>query len=188
MAGREGLLSRRTRQAMISPSALLLLGAGVAVGLALGLPVLAAIGLGLLAWVVRVGFTAFERPATPRVKVSSLREPWRGFVLDVQAAKDRYRRAVATMDDGSLRDHLGVVGQRIDRSVDEAQQIARRGQQIDEALASIDVAACRRSWTSCAAPARRVSPPTAPPKRSAPSWTRRPGWKPSSARRRTSCG
>ena len=144
MAGREGPLSPRTRRAMVSPSALLLLGAGLGVGLALGLPVLAAVGLGLLAWVVRVAFTAFERPATPKVKVSSLREPWRGFVLDAQAAKDRYRRSVAAMDDGSLRDHLGFVGQRINRSVEEAQQIARRGQQIDDALATIDVAACHQ--------------------------------------------
>ena len=146
MTGRGGLLSRRAGQAMVSPSALVLLGAGLAVGLAIGLPVLAAVGLGLVAWAIRVAIAVARTPSTPkvRVNVNSLREPWRGFVVDAMAAKERYRRSVATMDEGSLRNHLDVVGQRIDRGVEEAQQIAKRGQQIDEALASIDVAACRQ--------------------------------------------
>ena len=129
---------------MISPSALLLLGAGVAVGLALGLPVLAAIGLGLLAWVVRVGFTAFERPATPRVKVSPAANRGAASSLDAQAAKDRFDRAVRRWTTGRSVTTSASSASASTDGVDEGRQIARRGQEIDEALASIDVAACRQ--------------------------------------------
>lgn len=147
MAWRDRLVSRRTGEAMVSPSALLLAGAGAAVGLALGLPVVAAVAIGAGAWAVRVGVAAIKAPPAhprPRIEPDALREPWRGFVVDALSARERFGRAVATMDPGSLRDRMGMIGERIDRGVEEAWKIARRGEQIDDALANIDADAPQR--------------------------------------------
>ncbi len=143
MTLRDRLVNRRTGEAMVSPSALLLAGGGVAVGLVAGLPVLAAAGLGAVAWAARVALAVPKGPRTVRLDPRSLPEPWRGFVQSAIEARDRFDRNVATMEQGPLRDRMAVIGARIRAGVDESWRIAQRGAQIDQARASLDIESSR---------------------------------------------
>lgn len=145
MGLKDRLFDRRTGEAMVSPSALLLAGGGAAVGLVAGLPVAAAVGLGAVAWGVRVAASAARRPARPqRPDLRSLHEPWRGFVAGALQAQDRFQANLATMDAGPLRDRMAVIGERIRAGVEESWRIARRGDQIERAVAGLDVDGSRQ--------------------------------------------
>jgi hypothetical protein len=144
MSWRDRVFSRRTGEAMWSPSALVLAGAGTAVGLVAGLPILGAVGVGAAAWAARVALACPKRPARPRIDPDSLREPWRAFVRGAMQARARFDRSVATMEPGPLRDRLALTGERVRTGVEESWRIAQRGDQIELALAGLDVDGCRR--------------------------------------------
>src|SRR6476469_7224674 len=80
-------------RAVVSPSAILLAGAGTAIGIATGLGP-AAVLLGGAAWLARVAFAVPRTPAGERVDPFAVGEPWRGFIQDAQQAQRKFETAV----------------------------------------------------------------------------------------------
>jgi hypothetical protein len=141
---RDRLLTRKVGDAMTSPSALVLAGVGVAGGIVVGLPIVAAAAIGAAAWAVRVAVAVPRGPSKPRIDAGSLREPWRGFVRAAQQSQHRFDRAVTSMAEGPVRDRLAQIGERIDDGVQESWRIACRADDIEQATASLDTAAAQR--------------------------------------------
>ena len=131
--------SRRTAEALMSPSAIVLAGAGAAVGIVAGLPLLAVAGVGAAAWAARVAFALPRAKKVDRVDPFRLSEPWRLFVKDAQAAQARFDRTVERMRPGPLQDRLRAIGSRIADGVQECWRIACQGDELQGAYQQLDV-------------------------------------------------
>lgn len=138
MSFRDRLYTRRTAEAITSPSGIVLAGAGISVGVLAGAPLLGLV-LGALLWGGRVLFAMPRRQKGERIDPHSLQDPWRRFVKEAQQAKARFDHAVATAAPGPLRDRLAEIGDRIEAGVHECWNIARRGNVLTDARRQIDV-------------------------------------------------
>ncbi len=136
--------SRKTADALMSPSAIVLAGAGAAVGIVAGLPLLAVAGVGAAAWAARVAFALPRRKRESRVNPRGLTEPWRGFVEDAVEAQSRFDRTVGRMRTGPLQDRLRQIGARISDGVHECWEIACQGNELQGAYEQLDVAAVKQ--------------------------------------------
>jgi hypothetical protein len=136
--------SRATAEALTSPSAIVLAGAGAAAAIVGGLPLLAAAGVGAAAWAARVAFALPKRKRADRVNPRGLAEPWRGFVQDAVEAQSRFDRTVGRMRPGPLQDRLRSVGTRIADGVHECWEIACQGNELQSAYEQLDVAAVQQ--------------------------------------------
>ena len=132
-------------RAAISPSALVLAGAGTAVGLLAGLPALAAVAIGAGFWGVRVAVGAAlaagrrQRARRPEViDPYAVPEPWRSFVRESLTAQARFDEAVKRSHPGPLRDRLAEVAARIHDGVRECWRVAHLGAAVDAALSALD--------------------------------------------------
>jgi hypothetical protein len=123
--------SRVTAEALMSPSAIVLAGAGAAAAILGGLPLVAAAGVGAAAWAARVAFALPKRKRVTRVNPKDLAEPWRGFVQDAVAAQSRF-------------DRLRAVGSRISDGVNECWGIACQGNELQGAYEQLDVASVQQ--------------------------------------------
>ncbi len=135
---RDRFFTRRVAEAIMSPLGILLAGVGTAAGILVGLPVVAAAGIGVAAWGGRVLAAVPGGPPSARVAPSTLSEPWRSYGLQAEEAKRRFDRVVASVASGPLRERLELLSGRLDQGVDESWRIARRGDQIGAAIAKID--------------------------------------------------
>src|SRR5690606_36966768 len=72
--------SRRTADAVMAPSAIVLAGVGAAAAILGGLPALAVLGVGALAYGIRVGTLLPRRQRGTRIDPMSIADPWRSFV------------------------------------------------------------------------------------------------------------
>lgn len=136
MSFKDRLLTPAGARAITSPSAILLAGVGAAAGIvALG-PVGAVLGVG--AYLARVATSLPKAPSREEVTFRGLAEPWAGFVREALVAQRRFERAVSTADAGAIRERLTDIGARIDDGVRECNRIARRGQELDAALAQLE--------------------------------------------------
>lgn len=131
-------------RAVVSPSAIILAGAGAAAAIAGGLPLAAAAVAGGLAWAARVALAVPRRPAEDRVDPYAVGEPWRRFVLDAQEAERQFERVVGRTRSGPLQDRLRDIGRRINDGVQECWQIACRGDALQGALRQLDVESIQR--------------------------------------------
>ena len=141
MAGsfRDRFFTRKTAEAITSPSGILLAGAGISAGILVGAPVLACVGLGAALWGGRVLLGMPRGPKEDRIDAHALQDPWRGFVKEAQQAQARFNHAVATAEAGPLRDRLSEIGDRIASGVQECWKVARRGDVLVDARRQIDV-------------------------------------------------
>ena len=138
--------------AMISPLTVgLVVGAGALTRLVTG-SWLAAIVVGLLAWIARVVLASTiakrVRGLERRIDPFALREPWRFFVRDALNARQRFADALASADDGPLRQRLDEIRADLDQAVTVTWDVARRGQQLTDARRRIDVGALDRTLSS----------------------------------------
>lgn len=134
----ERVRTRSVAEAVVSPSAILLAGAGAAAGIAGGAPLLAAAALGVVAWVARVALAVPKRKATERIEPSRVREPWRRFVVDAQQAQRKFDGVVARARSGPIQERLITVGGRLGDAVSECWRIAQQGDALDDAIRSLD--------------------------------------------------
>jgi hypothetical protein len=134
----ERVRTRRVLEAAMSPSGLLLAGAGASAAILGGLPIAAAAAVGGLAWLGRVAFAVPRKPASERVDPNRVAEPWRRFVIDAQQAKARFDRTVRQCQEGPLRERLATIGGRIAEGVQECWRIAKQGDVLQDALRSLD--------------------------------------------------
>jgi hypothetical protein len=133
----EHLKNRKTAEAVTAPSAVLLAGAGTAVGVLTGVGLPLAVVVGLAAYGVRVAFGLPRKKRPERIDLAGMSQPWRAYMKDAMEAQRRYARAVATADPGPLRDRLTEIGARLDAGVRECYRIARRGAALETGLSGL---------------------------------------------------
>jgi hypothetical protein len=148
LSPRDRFFTPPVARAITSPLAILLAGAGAAVGILTGLGLPAAAGLAVAAWAGRVIAAVPRNPSAERIDPFTLGEPWRRFVQDALQAEARFHDAVGRAEAGPLRDRLTEIDERIDTGVRECWRIARRGQALVEARRSIDTAEAQQQLSS----------------------------------------
>ena len=127
-------------RAILSPLSIWLLGAATAIGIVVGLPIVAAAAIGIAAYGTKVGLSIPRNTKGERIDPFVLSEPWRGYVQAAQSAKLRFDRTVAGTRAGPLRDHLTQLSSRLEDGIEESWRIASRGDDIDGALAQLNTA------------------------------------------------
>jgi hypothetical protein len=143
---------------MTSPLAIILAGAGAAVGIVAGGGIPLAIGLGAAAWAGRVAAAVPRGERGPDVDPAALRDPWRRFVQEALQARDRFGRAVRDARPGPLHDRLVQIGERIETGVDETWRVACRGQELTDARRGIDTSDAENELREIAATGGPTSP------------------------------
>lgn len=137
MGVRDRFFTPATAKAILSWRLLMGIGAGVALAVA-GLPVGVAIGAGVALYAASVGAAMSGPPQRPPIDPFTVGEPWRRLVQRTLAADRKLRDAVERMSDGPLRDTLYDIVDELGRGIDEAWAIARRGDEIDDAVRRLD--------------------------------------------------
>ena len=132
----------------ISPVTLALVaGAGVLATGATG-SLLLGFAAGIAVWVGRVALSrqiAKRIAALPRrIDPFALKEPWRFFVRDAVAARNRFAEALQRAEEGPLTDRLVEIGEAINHGVEQCWEAAQRGQQLSEARSKIGIDRVRR--------------------------------------------
>ncbi|HEX9260713.1 MAG TPA: hypothetical protein VF855_14325 [Acidimicrobiales bacterium] len=135
---RDRFFTPKVARAITSPSGIVVAGVGAAIGIVAGLPIIAAAAIGVAGWVGRVALAVPRAKKGPRIEPFALNDPWRGFVRGALEARARFDRSVAGMRPGPMRDKLGGVADRVQQGVEECWRIASRGDDIDQALASLE--------------------------------------------------
>lgn len=159
---RDRFFTPRVARAVTSPLGILAAGAGAAVGIAAGLPIVAAAGIGAAAYAVRVAAAVPRREEKDGVNPFTLSDPWRTFVWQAQKAQRQFDQAAKRTKDGPLRERLVEIGTRIADGVTECTRIAVGGQTMTEARAQIDVTAITREL-SALPPGPESGAPAPPP-------------------------
>jgi hypothetical protein len=156
---RDRFFTPKVANAIMSPGGIVLAGAGAAVAILAGAPILLAAGVGALAWGGRVLAAVGTNPAAPQPH--ALSEPWRGYAQSAQDAKRRFDQIVASVPDGPLRQRLAALANRLDEGVDESWRIAKRGHEIVGALEQIDTAGAAAEVAELEAAGNLVTAPQA---------------------------
>lgn len=135
---RDRFLTPKVARAITSPSAIVATGAGVAVGVLIGLNPIGAVVLGLGAFTARVLAAVPRAPKRPGVNPRTLEDPWRTVMQEILDASRRFDTALGGVRPGPLRDRLGQIGDRLETAVDEAWRIASAGQALSAGRRQID--------------------------------------------------
>jgi hypothetical protein len=127
----------QTAKALLSWRILLAAVIGVAAAL-FGMNPAAAVGLGLAVYAATV--IAAMPSGSPRSTIDpfALSEPWRRFVQSAQRSRTALRDTVRGTAQGPLKNRLADVAGRLDDAIQESWEIAKRGDEIDEAINRID--------------------------------------------------
>lgn len=158
----EGARTPAVARAVTAPSAVLLAGAGMSAAILGGIPILAAAGVGALAWAARVAVALPRRPKGERINPFALNEPWRHLVIDAQKARRQFDKVVEQARPGPLRENLAQLGRRLDDGIKECWRIACQGDALQSGLAQLDAPSVtteleqvRRDRTTSEGPARQ---------------------------------
>lgn len=141
---RDRILTRKVGEALVSPSAITLAGAGAAAAILVGLGPIGAVVGAVLAWAGRVAVAVPRAPRSGRMDPFTLDEPWRRMVQGALAAHTQFQDAVRRTPVGPLRERLGEIGGRISEGVDDAWRVAQAGNALSDARARIDLGALQR--------------------------------------------
>jgi len=133
------LLTRKVGNAMMSPSGIVLAGAGASAAILLGLPIVGILGVGAAAWAARVAASIPRDPTDGQhIDPFALQDPWRTFVRSALTARRKFDDAVHTARRGPLRDRLTEIGGRLDDAVNECWRVAQQGQTLADARTQLD--------------------------------------------------
>lgn len=147
MSLKDRLLTRKGAEAVTSPGAILLAGAGMSIGVLTGLPVVAAAGLGVAAWGAKVVAGLPKDPRARgggRIDPHTLSDPWKRYVAEALDARRRFQDAIGATQPGPLRDRLDQIGDRVETAVDECWRIAQRGNALVKARRRLDTTPAER--------------------------------------------
>ncbi len=147
MAGlslRDRFFTPPVARAITSPTGILALGAGAALGIVSGGGVIAAVVLGLLGFGGRIAAAIPRAPKDARIDPFTLAEPWRHFVTDALQARNRFHESVRSARQGPLQERLREIQDRVDTGVEEVWRIARRGHDLVDARRRVDPDTIRR--------------------------------------------
>ena len=123
-------------QAAASPTAIVLAGAGVAVGELAHLGLVVAIVFGGVAYGARVAYAAVHRRLAlqgrarrrlARIDPWSVPEPWRSYTTRALEARKRYRQLAADCPPGPVADYLANSVAKVDAATEEHWALAKSG-------------------------------------------------------------
>lgn len=124
----------------------------------LTLVIAAVVAVGVAAWWWRTRSPSAGRPsARHTIDPFTLGEPWRRHVQAALGAQRRYREIVGGVRPGPLRDRLDEIGQQVAQAVVECDEVAARGDEIDAALAHLNVPSLERQLDGATDDAARSS-------------------------------
>jgi len=142
---RDRFFSPPVARALTSPSGIVALGAGAALGILATIgtggllgPVFGGLLGGALGYGGRVALAIPRNGATASIDPFGVNEPWRHAVKDAIQARHRYTDAIGAFKAGPLRDALHETGDRIDDAVNECWKVAQQGQLLSTARKRID--------------------------------------------------
>ncbi|HWJ98993.1 MAG TPA: hypothetical protein VNQ33_12595, partial [Acidimicrobiales bacterium] len=145
MSLRDRFFSPPVARALTSPSGIVALGAGAALGILATIgtggllgPVFGGLLGGALGYGGRVALAIPRNGATASIDPFGVNEPWRHAVKDAIQARHRYTDAIGAFKAGPLRDALHETGDRIDDAVNECWKVAQQGQLLSTARKRID--------------------------------------------------
>jgi hypothetical protein len=118
-----------------------------------GLVVIAAVATAFLARRRR----GLRAPRPKAIDPFTLSERWRRHVVAAQGAQRRYSEIAGRTPDGPLRDRLREIGMQVQHAVDECVGIARRGDDLDDALARFDTSSLNQQLSRASDDVTRVS-------------------------------
>ncbi len=136
---RDRFYTPQVARAITGPLGIILAGGGVAVGIVVGLPVIAAVAVGAAAYGVRVAAAIPKGNDFDGINPFALEDPWRTFVWQAKKSQRQFAESVKHTHDGPLRDRLNEIADRINTGVSECWQVAQSGQALTEARARIDL-------------------------------------------------
>jgi hypothetical protein len=138
---RDRFFTPKVWRALSSPWSLLMLVAVAVLATVAGLPLVAAVLLGVLAYAVRVAVAipGAAGPRPVRIDPFTVQEPWRRFVQEALQARSRFDELVHRMPDGPLRENLAGIAGRMHAVVEENYRVAQQGQALAKARRTIDV-------------------------------------------------
>jgi hypothetical protein len=90
----------------------------------------------------RAGVT--RRTHDPTIDPFGVGEPWRRLVQSALRSQSRYRELLTTTPTGPMHDALADIGAEVDAAVSECWRIARRGDDLGQALDGMAVARARQ--------------------------------------------
>jgi len=137
---RDRLLSPQGARAITSPLGIALAVAVAAVAVVAGVPLPAALILGLVVWLANVWRLVPRTPRRPPIDPFTLHDPWRRYVQNALQARTRFAEAAERAPAGPLRDRLREIAARVDTGVEESWQVAQRGEALVQARRGIDLA------------------------------------------------
>lgn len=138
MSFRDRFFTPTVFRALWSPINLGLLAIVSVVGGVAGLPIVAAIGIGLIAYAAKVALAVPRKDRVRRIDPFVLSEPWRRHVQSALSAKGRFDRTVRATRGGPIKERLIELSAKLDSAVNEAWRIATKGDEIDAALSQLD--------------------------------------------------
>jgi hypothetical protein len=115
-------------------------GAALAVA---GLPVAVAAVAGVGVYAAAVAQAMPKAAKRPTIDPFVLSEPWRQLIQQAQGAGRKLRSTVTDADDGPLRSTMESIVEQLEHGLDEAWEIAKRGDEIDDAVRRLDPTALR---------------------------------------------
>lgn len=136
-------------RAVTAPSAVLVAGACASVAILGGIPLAGAALVGVVCWAGRVAFAIPRRPRPEAIDPAAVREPWRTFVRQAVAARDRFDRAVGDAEVGPLRDRLSELAARVSVGATECWRVAKRANALDAAVAELHANDIRARLDHC---------------------------------------
>lgn len=140
MAFRDRFFTPQTAKAILSWRLLVAVGVGVAVGFA---NVGAGIGVGVATYAGLVAAAMPKGQRRPNIDPFVLSEPWRRIMQQAQRSGRKLRSIVADAQDGPLKSTMQSIVEQLEHGVDEAWEVAKRGDEIDDAVRRLDPTALR---------------------------------------------
>jgi hypothetical protein len=137
MAFRDRFFTPQTAKAILSWRILLGAAVGVVAGV-VGLPVVAAVGVGAAAYAGTVAVAMPKRRVVASIDPFAVGEPWRQFVQSAQRSRRQLNDTVRNTAAGPLRDRLEDIADRLENGLGETYSIARRGDEIDGIIRGLD--------------------------------------------------
>ncbi|CAN5621790.1 hypothetical protein BH10ACT1_BH10ACT1_20190 [soil metagenome] len=141
---RDRFFSPPVARAVTSPSGILALGAGAALGvlatapLSIPLAIAGAVVGGALGYGGRVALALPKKGRGVRIDPFALNDPWRRAVQEAVRSQARFDDAVKTFRAGPLRDTMTSVAGQIEEAITECWKVAQQGQLLAEARKRIN--------------------------------------------------
>jgi hypothetical protein len=142
MGFRDRFYTPTTARALLSWRIVLGVGVGAAIGLA-GAPIGVAIGVGVALYAASVAVAMPKGAARADIDPFALGEPWRQIMQQAKGSGPKLRSTIANADRGPLKSTMQGIVDQLERGLGEAWAIARRGDEIDDAVRRLDPTSLR---------------------------------------------